>query len=131
MTGLMEGDFAEVRIVKRMTLQFICEECGLYCGNVHCWHLQRLAGMRAAIAGVVKSPPTPRDTTGAIMGTSIITATTFTFATIIDVRPQASSTPVALAVEEVESEIPACALNSIPRCGWTARKHCGRSNVHK
>jgi len=65
--------------------------------------------------------------TGATMSTSIITTTTFTFATIIDVRPSLSSasTPVGTGAELEESDIAACEFAALPRCGWTARKHCG------
>lgn len=69
------------------------------------------------------------------MSTSIITTTTFTFATMIDYRAfdigaQASSasTPAAsnLESESDEIEITPCMLNALPRCRLTAEKHCTR-----
>lgn len=67
------------------------------------------------------------------MTTSIITTTTFTFATGFDIQAQVipvstpiSTPPVASpAVEELE--IPDCLIAAHPRCAWTARKRCSHT----
>lgn len=76
------------------------------------------------------------------MSTSIITTTTFTFATIIDVQAPvaAGSTPISASAvvtpapvdenAEDEAEIEACTLAAFPRCEWAKRSHCGRRDVH-
>ena len=65
------------------------------------------------------------------MSTSIITTTTFTFATIIDVQAQPILAPVPAVTAEDEIEITPCMLNALRRCELTARKHCVRRDVHK
>ena len=70
------------------------------------------------------------------MATSIITTTTFTFATMIDLGTSASTTltlaPAGTSVAEQEDlEITQCMFAAVPRCGWTARKHCGRRDACK
>jgi hypothetical protein len=64
------------------------------------------------------------------MSTSIITTTTFTIATIIDVQAQV---PAAAALPSLpdDFEITQCMLNELPRCGLTAEKHCGRRSFCK
>jgi hypothetical protein len=67
------------------------------------------------------------------MGTSIIMSPTFAFATIIDFRAPAiaAAPPAVLAPELDESEIAACTLAAIPRCGIAARKKCSHNDSCK
>ena len=69
------------------------------------------------------------------MSTSIITTTTFTIATIIDVRvPVVAAAPppaVELKVDAELDEIPLCAIVAHPRCAWTARRRCSHKVSHK
>jgi|GEM_PF-7123356 len=61
------------------------------------------------------------------MSTSIITTTTFTFATVIDFVPfSAASTSQMIGSELEASEIAACTFTAMPRCAWAARKNCSR-----
>ena len=62
------------------------------------------------------------------MSTSIITTTTFTIATIIDVQAQV---PVAASSLPDDFEITQCMLNELPRCGLAATRHCDRRSVCK
>lgn len=64
------------------------------------------------------------------MSTSIITTTTFTIATIIDVQAQVPA-PAAVPALSDDFEITQCMLNELPRCGLTATRHCGRRSVCK
>lgn len=79
---------------------------------------------------VFVTPPGPRKLIGADMSTSIITTTTFTIATGLDLQvpvatPTTMPAPVTTAPESVEEdEIPLCLIVAHPRCAWTARKRC-------
>jgi hypothetical protein len=88
-----------------------------------------LAGTVGASLSLSYFTLTDQTLTGAAMSTSIITTTTFTFATMIDIG--VPPTVPALASEVEEIKIAECEWAAVPRCAWTARKHCGRNESCK